>query len=736
MALDWTGIIVEREFYSGHYVKSVLEEDLRSVFARWAAAEKDSPVHAVARAGKEWPAAKAALEETLDADTRRAGQREWLAPLLTALGYPWQPDERPAGDGGVIPIVGEIARANGQPELWLLETLDLSNERADPLSLPVTPGDAPEDALTWEDLITNQVFSGPEPPRWVLLFHLGQLVLIDRSKWAERRLLRFDFEKLFTSAGASKLFAAFVSRESVCPADGNNLLDRLAESSHKHAYEVSTDLKLAAREAIELLGNEAIWHRRRSHDQYGAIPPEELSRECLRYLYRLLFLFYVEARPGLRYAPMDSDEYREGYSLESLRELALVPLDSEGSRDGWFLDESLRKLFHMVFHGFSPERQLAMAAGAETSAASRKHTFEIKPLSGDLFDETLTPMLSRVRFRNHVWQRVLELLGYSRGGGALGRGRISYAQLGIHQLGAVYEGLLSYSGFFATTDLYEVKKADTKEVDPLEQAWFVTRQELEQYDEKEIVFDQETGRAKVYPQGTFIYRLRGRDREKSASYYTPEPLTRCVVKYALKELLESRGTADSILTITVCEPALGSGAFLNEAINQLADAYLDRKQAELGKRLPEKEIEPARQRVKAYLADNQVFGVDLNPVAVELAEISLWLNTIYEGHTIPWFGGQLAIGNSLIGARREIFRTEQLTTKGRSWLAAVPSGSSPASDARRTASTTSLCRTTACAATKTERSRRCVPSKSGASADGAPISGASSTPAKPPPWSA
>jgi type II restriction/modification system DNA methylase subunit YeeA len=266
---------------------------------------------------------------------------------------------------------------------------------------------------------------------------------------------------------------------------------------------------------------------------------------------------------------------------------------------------------------------------------------------------------------------VLELLGYSRGAGALGRGRISYAQLGINQLGSVYEGLLSYSGFFAKSDLYEVKKAGT-EVDPLEQAWFVTRQELDQYEEPEIVFDSESKRARVYPQGTFIYRLNGRSRQKSASYYTPEVLTRCVVKYALKELLAGRATADSILSVTVCEPALGSGAFLNEAINQIADAYLERKQSELGRRIPEKELDAVRQRVKAYLADNQVFGVDRNPVAVELAEISLWLNTIYKGHTIPWFGNQLAVGNSLIGARCQVFRREQLTERGRPWLEATP----------------------------------------------------------------
>ncbi|HEY6342765.1 MAG TPA: hypothetical protein VIY49_14840 [Bryobacteraceae bacterium] len=686
MALDWTGIVVEREFYSEHYLKAVLENDLRSVFDRWADAGNASPLHAVARVAGEWGDAKARFDELDEIEAKRGCQREWLASLLTALGYPWQPEERPAGEDIVVPIAGEIARANGQPELWLLEAFDPSKEFADPLSLPVNPGETSEDAMTWEDLISAGVFSGPEPPRWVLLFHLGQLVLIERGKWAERRLFRFEFKTLFSSNDAKRLLAALIARESVCPLDGNNLLDRLDESSDKHAYEVSTDLKIAAREAIELLGNEALWYLRefRKERVYGVIAPEDLSRECLRYLYRLLFLFYVEARPSLGYAPMDSEEYRQGYSLESLRELALVHLDSEADSNGYFLDHGLRKLFGMIYNGFTPRRQLALAAGAETSAASWVHTFEMKPLDGDLFDERRTPTLKKVQFRNQVWQRVLELLGYSNGKAngkraSLGRGRISYAQLGINQLGAVYEGLLSYTGSFAKADLFEVKKAGVEKVDPLEQAWFVTRPELDQYEESEIVFDEETGRAKVYPQGTFIYRMSGRNRQKSASYYTPEVLTRCVVKYALKELLEGR-SADEILNLTVCEPALGSGAFLNEAINQLADAYLERKQAELSRRIPEKDFEAARQRVKAYLADNRVFGVDKNPVAKELAEISLWLNTIYEGHTIPWFGGRLAVGNSLIGARREIFPAGQLTAKGRPWLEAAPERLKPESE--------------------------------------------------------
>ena len=178
---------------------------------------------------------------------------------------------------------------------------------------------------------------------------------------------------------------------------------------------------------------------------------------------------------------------------------------------------------------------------------------------------------------------------------------------------------------------------------------------------------------KHYPRGTFIYRLAGRNREKSASYYTPEVLTQCVVKYALKELLKDK-MADDMLRLTVCEPAMGSGAFLNEAITQLAEAYLKAKQLETGERLGHDEYGQELQKVKAYIAANNVYGVDRNPVAVELAEVSLWLNTIHPGCPVPWFNMQLVAGNSLIGARRQAFASRLLRPKKGepSWLDEVP----------------------------------------------------------------
>ncbi|HRH79294.1 MAG TPA: N-6 DNA methylase, partial [Cellvibrionaceae bacterium] len=196
------------------------------------------------------------------------------------------------------------------------------------------------------------------------------------------------------------------------------------------------------------------------------------------------------------------------------------------------------------------------------------------------------------------------------------------------------------------------------------------------YTDAERVYDKDdNGHLKLrkYEKGSFIYRLAGRDRQKSASYYTPQVLTRCLVKYALKELLQNK-TADDILTLTVVEPAMGSAAFLNEAVNQLAEKYLELKQQELGKRIPHEQYPLELQKVRMYIADRNVFGVDLNPIAVELAEVSLWLNAIYGEPTedengnpipprpayVPWFGYQLFNGNSLIGAGRKVWAANYL----------------------------------------------------------------------------
>ena len=87
---------------------------------------------------------------------------------------------------------------------------------------------------------------------------------------------------------------------------------------------------------------------------------------------------------------------------------------------------------------------------------------------------------------------------------------------------------------------------------------------------------------------------------------------------------------------------------------------LQKKQEETGLTIEYEKRFEKLQQVKMYIADRNVYGVDLNPIAVELAEVSLWLNTIYKGAFVPWFGTQLVCGNSLIGARRQVYYASKL----------------------------------------------------------------------------
>ena len=156
------------------------------------------------------------------------------------------------------------------------------------------------------------------------------------------------------------------------------------------------------------------------------------------------------------------------------------------------------------------------------------------------------------------------------GGKGKRKGRVSYQLLSINQLGAVYEALLSYRGFFAPKTCTRCSRSPRKAPVPPAMTTPMTMtmtKATETRDEAPAADDRCAGqrlvrarqphrattrparrvhdideqghrKLRMYPRGTFIYRLAGRDRQKSASYYTPQVLTRCLVKYALKELLD------------------------------------------------------------------------------------------------------------------------------------------------------------------------------------------------------
>lgn len=679
MAADLTGIINEGEFFSQHYLDELLERDLKETLDRVQGGSRTGAA-ALTALSRDYFRALGVAGQLSDPEKLYEASRELQIRVCEALGYEYQSGAVFPLDEGALPVLHHLERA-GRPYLVVLEgrflaegesLLDVRARTHLPPAVREHTPELPPDT-TLGDAI-GLLFSLEEPPRWVLLLSGSEILLAERARWGKGQFLRFELGELLARKDptALNIAAALLSRATLAPEDGAPVHDTLDERSHKHAHGVSSDLKHAAREAVELIGNEYVHWERSSGKQalYTENAARELTEECLIYLYRLLFLFYAEARAGEFHSlPMGSPEYALGYSLDALRELEQVPLVTPEAQNGTFFDQSLKRIFALVNEGHHPAQTELRTQGQLAEKDYLSRGFSLEGLRSPLFDPASTPRLSRAKLRNSVLQRVIQLLSLSpegrrgRGKSAYGRGRISYAQLGINQLGSVYEGLLSYTGFFSKETLYEVHRAGEKGDDKTQQAYFVSEKDLHRYSEEELTFEEKDGTRgkRRYPQGTFIFRLAGRDRESSASYYTPEVLTRCLVKYSLKELLEGK-KADDILRLTVCEPAMGSGAFLVEAVSQLSDAYLERKQEETGVRIDPQRYALEKQKVNTFIAAHNCYGVDLNPMAARLAGVSLWLGTMHEGQRTPWFGARLAVGNSLVGARLEIWEASDLET--------------------------------------------------------------------------
>ncbi|AXO37001.1 class I SAM-dependent DNA methyltransferase [Micromonospora echinospora] len=543
------------------------------------------------------------------------------------------------------------------------------------LAAPVRLSDDGDD-LPSAARLASALFGEDDAPDLILILAGRWAVLAERERWAEGRYLAVDLQLICERndtrrGGEIDRALTCLSAASIAPdADGGLWWSGVLDESIKHTVGVSKDLREGVRLSIEILANEVVARRRaQALEPLPAAQAQPLAKQALRFLYRILFLLYAEASPDLGVLPVGAPEYDRGYSLDRLRELVQVQLATPRARTGTHLYESLGVLFRLVDKGHR-------SAELDDEEALSAPGLTFNPLRADLFRPSATAHIDAVGLGNAALQEVLTHLLLSKERRGRDRGFISYAQLGINQLGAVYEGLMSYTGFFAETDLYEVAKGG----DAGKGSWVVPVDRAGGIAAADFVKDADpvTGelRPLLHKQGSFVFRLAGRERQQSASYYTPEVLTRFTVGQALEELLDQNGErtpAVDILGMTICEPALGSGAFAIEAVRQLAEQYLKRRKEELaaqGKTIDPDDYPRRLQEVKAYLALHNVYGVDLNATAVELAEITLWLDTMVPGLPAPWFGLHLKRGNSLIGARRAVYRRGQVADK--SWLGAVP----------------------------------------------------------------
>ncbi|MGM7698482.1 Eco57I restriction-modification methylase domain-containing protein [Microbacterium sp. A84] len=612
-----------------------------------------------------------------------------LEPLFRALGYadsrwtrkvsgpvillaPKDSADSPAAAVILARPVSDVSDLLTKTATTLLETFTPEGESDQIVSVAK--------ALSW-------IFSGDDAPTFAVVLTGAQALVAERERWAEGRYLAVDVQLALDRGETKKRGGEFdravaiLSAESVLPGvDGTTWWAETLDDSVKHTVGVSKDLREGVRESIEIIANEVV--RRRATQGLDPLPAAEantLARQSLRYLYRILFLLFAEASPELKVLPVGAPEYSLGYGLDRLRELVLVELGEESRRRS-HLYQSLRTLFQLVDAGHDASPSASLSEPVERHDAGASSAMDeglvFNPLNADLFRVTAVSLIDETGLGDGALQRVLSLLLLTREERTKrgsDRGFISYADLGINQLGAVYEGLMSYSGFFAETDLYEV----AKDGDSSKGSWVVPVDRADGIAPQHFVMteDPHTGQKvqRRYQNGEFVYRLSGRERQTSASYYSPEVLTRFVVGQALEELLDQDGhktSAEEILGLSVCEPALGSGAFAIEAVRQLADEYLRRREDEIGERIDPDQRPRELQKAKAAIALHQVYGVDLNATAVELAEISLWLDTMVDGLQAPWFGLRLRRGNSLVGARRAVYSEKQV--KDKAWLKDVP----------------------------------------------------------------
>ncbi|WP_182172610.1 DNA methyltransferase [Flaviflexus equikiangi] len=510
------------------------------------------------------------------------------------------------------------------------------------------------------------IFLSENPPQFIVVTAGSWTLLYERESAPLGRYLAVDValaaERNDTKAkGELQRVSCILSRENTeQAADGTTWWTQVLESARDHAIKVSGELRLAIRESIELIGNDVL-EQRRVQGLTDEIDGNELAKQALRYLYRILFLLFAEATPELEILPTGSPEYDEGYGLTRLRELILNPPVSHQAQQGRHLYESLNVLFHLVDQGHDPQDELHPQFDAEATEG-----LAFRNLRADLFQSTATSLIDQVGLTNKALNDVLENLLLSRKS-TQDRGFISYATLGVTELGQVYEGLMSYTGFIAEDDLYEVAPKGN----PEKGSWVLPVSKVDEVHSDSFVMVEveapEGGTKRErrrHPKGSFVFRQSSRDRERSASFYTPQVLTEFTVGQAI-EVLQEEGrltTSEDVLTLSICEPAMGSGAFAVEAVRQLANLYLELKQDEVGERISPEERTLELQKVKAHIALHQVYGVDLNSTAVELAEISLWLDTMTADLKAPWFGLHLRQGNSLIGASRSTYDLKQVAT--------------------------------------------------------------------------
>lgn len=402
--------------------------------------------------------------------------------------------------------------------------------------------------------------------------------------------VEFDVENIFRERSFTDFRAlcrmAHASRF-LLDKEGLCHLEQFYKESVAAGVSVGENLRRNVKKAIEALGNGFLT----PDSAKRMIDDDEFCRayysELLRVVYRLLFLLFAEQRAML---PTRDSLYAEEYSITRLREMAEARRGKDEHTDLW---EGLKVTFRMLKNGCAPLRVLGY--------------------NGSLFDDSEMPILSGLSCKNEDILAAIHHLTLVEEEKVLKR--INYLDLGVEEIGSIYESLLDF--------LPRV---------------FASEQEVE---------------GEKVPPNIFFLDPRGAGRKTTGSYYTHPRLIDELIKSALKSVVDKKlenatDKEKALLSLKVCDPACGSGAFLIAADNYLARelAKLRTNQSEP----PDREVKKATRDVLQHC----IYGVDLNPMAVELTKVSLWINSCVEDMPLNFLDHHIKCGNSLIGATPEL----------------------------------------------------------------------------------
>ena len=458
-------------------------------------------------------------------------------------------------------------------------------------------------------------------------------------------------------------------------------LAALLEDSRKFQNEVSERLAEQVLHALYefLRGFQAAHDASRGEllRQPLADHPDDVYRALLTVILRLVFLLYAEERDML---PTEDETFERYYSLaglhERLREDAALFPDTMDQRYGAW--GQLLVLFRMVHDGAESGAMRLPKRHGVLFDPDRFPFLEGRPAGGarQIHERIEPPLVS-----DGAIYRALENLLILDGE------RISYRALDVEQIGSVYETMMGFRLECASGRSVAVKaqkKQGAPSVVDLEALleipggrrgkWVQDRTDRRLTDKVLAVVKDAANLEDLHaalhpvadlaatpdlvPTGAMVLQP-SEERRKSGSHYTPRSLTEPIVRTTLEPILAGLRGEDGrpphpkrLLDLKLCDPAMGSGAFLVEACRQLGDALVEAWHAHgESPAIPPDEDEVIFAR--RLVAQRCLYGVDRNPVAVDLAKVSLWLVTLAKDHALTFVDHALRHGDSLVGLSRK-----------------------------------------------------------------------------------